>query len=348
MDNKLKRNTLFNPSGDTDLRLRRMIGGNTTNLNDFNNMKYSWVSDWYRQAMNNFWIPEEINLSQDFKDYPRLDKAERTAYDKILSFLVFLDSLQSNNLPTVSEYITANEVNLCLHIQAFQECIHSQSYSYMLDTICSPEERNDILYQWKTDEHLLNRNKFIGDCYNEFHEKRDKFSLMKTLIANFILEGIYFYSGFMFFYNLSRNGKMSGSAQEIRYINRDENTHLWLFRSIIIELKKEEPDMFTPDRIKVYEDMMREGVRQEIAWGQYVIGNDVQGLNEQMVSDYIRYLGNLRWSGLGFGFLYDDNRKEPENMKWVGQYSNANMVKTDFFEAKSTAYAKSTALVDDL
>ncbi|KGF43341.1 ribonucleotide-diphosphate reductase subunit beta [Prevotella denticola] len=348
MDNKLKRNTLFNPSGDTDLRLRRMIGGNTTNLNDFNNMKYSWVSDWYRQAMNNFWIPEEINLSQDFKDYPRLDKAERTAYDKILSFLVFLDSLQSNNLPTVSEYITANEVNLCLHIQAFQECIHSQSYSYMLDTICSPEERNDILYQWKTDEHLLNRNKFIGDCYNEFHEKRDKFSLMKTLIANFILEGIYFYSGFMFFYNLSRNGKMSGSAQEIRYINRDENTHLWLFRSIILELKKEEPDMFTPDRIKVYEDMMREGVRQEIAWGQYVIGNDVQGLNEQMVSDYIRYLGNLRWSGLGFGFLYDDNRKEPENMKWVGQYSNANMVKTDFFEAKSTAYAKSTALVDDL
>ncbi|MFC2622706.1 MAG: ribonucleotide-diphosphate reductase subunit beta [Prevotella denticola] len=348
MDNKLKRNTLFNPSGDTDLRLRRMIGGNTTNLNDFNNMKYSWVSDWYRQAMNNFWIPEEINLSQDFKDYPRLDKAERTAYDKILSFLVFLDSLQSNNLPTVSEYITANEVNLCLHIQAFQECIHSQSYSYMLDTICSPEERNDILYQWKTDEHLLNRNKFIGDCYNEFHEKRDKFSLMKTLIANFILEGIYFYSGFMFFYNLSRNGKMSGSAQEIRYINRDENTHLWLFRSIILELKKEEPDMFTPDKIKVYEDMMREGVRQEIAWGQYVIGNDVQGLNEQMVSDYIRYLGNLRWSGLGFGFLYDDNRKEPENMKWVGQYSNANMVKTDFFEAKSTAYAKSTALVDDL
>mgnify|MGYP000921978855 FL=1 len=348
MDNKLKKNALFNPQGDTDLRLRRMIGGNTTNLNDFNNMRYTWASDWYRQAMNNFWIPEEINLTQDTKDYPLLPPAERKAYDKILSFLVFLDSLQSANLPSLTEFITANEVNLCLHIQAFQECVHSQSYSYMLDTICSPEERNDILYQWKTDEHLLNRNKFIGDCYNEFHEKRDKFSLMKTLIANFILEGIYFYSGFMFFYNLSRNGKMSGSAQEIRYINRDENTHLWLFRSIILELKKEEPDMFTPEKIKVYEDMMREGVRQEIAWGQYVIGNDVQGLNAQMVSDYIRYLGNLRWSGLGFGFLYDDNQKEPENMKWVGQYSNANMVKTDFFEAKSTAYAKSTALIDDL
>lgn len=311
-------------------------------------MRYQWASDWYRQAMNNFWIPEEINLTQDTKDYPLLPKAERTAYDKILSFLVFLDSLQSNNLPTLSEYITANEVNLCLHIQAFQECVHSQSYSYMLDSICSPEERNDILYQWKTDEHLLRRNTFIGDCYNEFHEKQDKLSLVKTCIANFILEGIYFYSGFMFFYNLSRNGKMSGSAQEIRYINRDENTHLWLFRNILQELKKEEPELFTPDKIAMYEEMMREGVRQEIAWGQYVIGNDVQGLNQQMVADYIHYLGNLRWRSLGFGNLYEHNIEEPENMKWVSQYSNANMVKTDFFEAKSTAYAKSTALEDDL
>ena len=64
---KLKKNALFNPEGDTDLRHRRMIGGNTTNLNDFNNMRYKWVSDWYRQAMNNFWIPEEINLTQEYQ-----------------------------------------------------------------------------------------------------------------------------------------------------------------------------------------------------------------------------------------------------------------------------------------
>ena len=345
---KLKKNALFNPAGDTETRLRRMIGGNTTNLNDFNNVRYKWVSDWYRQAMNNFWIPEEINLAQDVKDYTRLDSRERTAYDKILSFLVFLDSLQSNNLPNISEYITANEVNLCLHIQAFQECVHSQSYSYMLDSICSPEKRNEILYQWKTDEHLLKRNTFIGNCYNEFQKEQTGDTLMKTLMANYILEGIYFYSGFMFFYNLSRNGKMPGSAQVIRYINRDENTHLWLFRNIILELKKESPELFTADKVKTYEAMMREGVEQETAWGKYVIGNNIQGLNEQMVADYIRYLGNLRWNSLGYGVLYDGYEREPESMRWVSQYSNANMVKTDFFEAKSTAYAKSTAIVDDL
>lgn len=345
---EIKKKPLFNPNGDIDVRLRRMIGGNTTNLNDFNNMKYPWVSDWYRQAMNNFWVPEEINLSQDVKDYPNLLSTERTAYDKILSFLVFLDSIQTANLPNIGEYITANEVNLCLSIQTFQECVHSQSYSYMLDTICSPVERNDILYQWKNDEHLLRRNTFIGDCYNEFQVKKDPLTLLRVMMANFILEGIYFYSGFMFFYNLSRNGKMPGSAQEIRYINRDENTHLWLFRNIISELQKENSELFTEENIEMLRSMMKEGVRQEIEWGHYVIGDGVPGLNKDMISDYIHYLGNLRWMSLGYSPLFPGFEKEPDSMAWVSQYSNANMVKTDFFEAKSTAYAKSTALVDDL
>lgn len=348
LSSHLDRKALFNPDGDIDVRDRRMIGGNSTNLNDFNNMRYNWVSGWYRQAMNNFWIPEEINLSQDTKDYPNLDEAERVAYDKILSFLVFLDSLQSANLPNISAYVTANEINLCLDIQTFQECVHSQSYSYMLDTICSPEKRNEILYQWRDDEHLLTRNKFIGDLYNDFVRDTTPRVFIKTLMANYILEGIYFYSGFMFFYNLARNGKMPGSAQEIRYINRDENTHLWLFRNIITELQKEEPQLFDEEMVKTLREMLEEGVRQEIKWGRYVIGDNISGLTSQMVEDYIRYLGNLRWSGLGYGPLFEDNLEEPADMAWVSQYSNANMVKTDFFEARSTAYAKSTALVDDL
>ena len=339
---------LFNPQGDTDKNSRRMIGGNTTNLNDFNNMKYTWASAWYRQAMNNFWIPEEINLSTDVKDYRNLSAAEREAFDKILSFLVFLDSIQTANLPCIGQYITANEVNLCLTIQGFQEAVHSQSYSYMLDTICSPAERDSILYQWKDDPILLARNHFIGDLYNEFQAKKTSFQLVKTLIANYILEGIYFYSGFMFFYNLGRNGKMPGSAQEIRYINRDENTHLWLFRSILLELKKEEPQLFTDEYVAIYKAMLAQGVEEEIRWGAYVLGDKIEGLSLKMIEEYIYYLGNLRSLGLGFGKLYDGYDSEPASMAWVSQYANANMIKTDFFEAKSTAYAKSGALVDDL
>lgn len=346
--NQLQKKTLFNENGDIEVNKRHMINGNTTNLNDFNNMKYRWVSSWYRQAMNNFWIPEEINLSQDMKDYRKLSESEKKAYDKILSFLVFLDSLQTANLPNVQEYITANEINLCLSIQQFQEAVHSQSYSYMLDSICSPTERDDILYQWKQDPVLLNRNKLIGDQYNAFQESKNPVYFVKMMMANYILEGIYFYSGFMFFYNLGRTGKMPGSANEIRYINRDENMHLWLFRSILLELQKEEPLLFTPDRMEEYRDMLKQGVEEEIKWAKYVIGDAIEGLSFTMVEAYIRYLGNLRATSLNMAVLYEGYENEPDSMRWVSMYSNANMIKTDFFEAKSTAYAKSSALIDDL
>ena len=219
----------------------------------------------------------------------------------------------------------------------------------MLDTICNPVERNEILYQWKNDRHLLERNTFIGDLYNEFQENKVPLTLLKVMMANYILEGIYFYSGFMFFYNLSRNGKMPAVVlAEIRYINRDENTHLWLFRNMLLELKKENPELFTPITIAMLREMLEEGVRQEIQWGHYVIGDQIAGLTKTMITEYIQYLGNLRWTSLGFEAIYEGLTKEPESMRWVSQYSNANMVKTDFFEARSTAYAKSTALIDDL
>lgn len=343
---EINKKPLFNEFGDIEINKKRMINGNTTNLNDFNNMKYSWVSDWYRQGMNNFWIPEEINLSQDLKDYNKLSDHERTAYDKILSFLIFLDSIQTANLGNISNYITASEVNLCLTIQAFQEAVHSQSYSYMLDTICSPEKRNEILYQWKDDKVLLERNKFIGDLYNNFINNPNKKNLLRTIVANYILEGIYFYSGFMFFYNLERNGKMPGSAQEIRYINRDENTHLWLFRNIIKELKVEEPDLFDDEMNNEIIQMIKTGVENEIQWGHYVIGDNVQGINKKLIEDYIKYLGNLRLSSIGFSKIYEGYEENPAS--WVDIFADANSVKTDFFEAKSTAYAKASTLIDDL
>lgn len=165
-------------------------------------------------------------------------------------------------------------------------------------------------------------------------------------MANFILEGIYFYSGFMFFYNLERNGKMPGSAQEIRYINRDENTHLWLFRNLIRELKIEESEIFTQELINELRFMMKTGVEHEINWGNYVIGENIQGINKNLIESYIKFLGNKRLKEIGLEPLFEGYDKNPA--MWIDSLSNANSVKTDFFEAKSTAYAKASVLIDDL
>ena len=41
---------------------------------------------------------------------------------------------------------------------------------------------------------------FRSDCYNAFQKDQSATTLLRVLMANYILEGIYFYSGFMFFY----------------------------------------------------------------------------------------------------------------------------------------------------
>jgi ribonucleoside-diphosphate reductase beta chain len=75
--------------------------------------------------------------------------------------LIFLDSIQTVNLPNFNDYITAPEVNLILSIQAYQEAIHSQSYSVILETVVDSADRDEIYYFWREDKNLLERNEFI-------------------------------------------------------------------------------------------------------------------------------------------------------------------------------------------
>ncbi|WP_050607345.1 ribonucleotide-diphosphate reductase subunit beta [Clostridium niameyense] len=336
---------IFNEKGNRGTET--MINGNTTNLREWNRIKYNWANEMYRNMLNNFWIPEEISLNEDVKQFSYLTEGERRAFDKIISFLNFLDSIQSENLPNLSRYITAPEVTSLLNIQAFQEEIHAQSYSYILDTVTDSITRDNIYDEWREDKHLLKRNKFIASIYQEFNETPDVKNFLKTIMANYILEGIYFYSGFSFFYTLARQGKMTATSTIFKYINRDEITHLVLFQNIIKELKKENPDIFVGEITDEFRVMMKIGVEHEIEWGRYVTDNEILGLNDELIEKYIKYLSNLRLTAIGLEPLYPEITKHP--MSWIEGFSRLNNTKTDFFEAKVTNYTKAAAFdFDDL
>lgn len=336
---------IFNENGQRGTE--SMINGNTTNLREWNRIKYSWARDFYRTMLNNFWIPEEISLNEDVKQFPYLTDGERNAFDKIISFLNFLDSIQSENLPNLSRYITAAEVSSLLNIQTFQEEIHAQSYSYILDTVTNPITRDKIYDQWREDEHLLTRNKFIAGIYEKFNKEPEIHNFLRVIMANYILEGIYFYSGFSFFYTLARQGKMTATSTIFKYINRDEVTHLVLFQNIIKELKKENENIFTKELEEEFREMMKNGVEHEIQWGQYVTNNEILGLNDEFINRYIKYLSNLRLTAIGLKPLYPEIHKHP--MEWIDSFSKLNNTKTDFFEAKVTNYTKAAAFdFDDL
>lgn len=332
----MKKKKIFNENGDRGTQ--GILNGNTTNLREWNRIKYQWTNNLYRNMLNNFWIPEEISLFDDIKQFKNLTNGERNAFNKIISFLNFLDSIQSENLPNISRFITASEVCSLLNIQAFQEEIHAQSYSYLLDTITDPISRESIYDEWRNDKNLFERNKYIASIYERFNVDNSLDNFIKVLMANYILEGIYFYSGFSFFYTLARQGKMTSTSTILKYINRDEITHLVLFQEIIKELQKEQPQIFTNKLKEELRDMMRIGVENEIAWGQYVTNNEILGINNELIEKYIKYLSNLRLRAIGLEILYPEIISNP--MEWIESFSNINNTKTDFFEQKVINYTK--------
>ncbi len=338
----MQRKKLFNVEGNDDVLQRKMIAGNVTNLFNLNNVKYQWANKLYRLMMENFWIPEKVSLYDDKRAYDELTPAEQNAYDGILSFLVFLDSIQTNNLPNISDYITAPEVNLILAIQTYQEAVHSQSYAYIIESIIPAEKRATIYDRWRDDKVLFERNKYIAEIYQKFIDERNDVNFARVLVANFLLEGLYFYNGFNFFYNLAARSLMIGTADEIKYINRDELTHCVIFANIIKEIRKERPEFFVDDEI--YE-MFRTATQQEIAWSNHIIGDQVLGITPQTIEQYTKFMANKRLKEIGLQPIYDGFNETPyKNLEKISDTNGDGNVKGNFFEANVSSYNQSTAV----
>ncbi len=343
-ERELVRKLIFNPEGERDANRRRIVGGSPTNIIELNNIKYGWAFELYKtMGFSNFWIPEEIPLLEDRKQYERqLSDYERRAYELVLSFLIALDSFQVDMLKDFGRMVTAPEVEMAITAQEFQESVHAYSYQFILESVVDPIKADEIYNYWREDEQLLERNQVVAEVYNEFIRKPTEENFVKAVIGNYILESLYFYSGFAFFYTLGRQGKMTNTVQQIKYINRDELTHVTLFRNLILTLQKENPDMFSEEIRRWITEYFKYAVDQEIKWGQYATQNQILGINDQLIDRYIKYLGNLRITQIGFEPLYPEIAENP--MKWIDDFRKINNTKTDFFQRKPQTYAKANEL----
>mgnify|MGYP001483630837 CR=1 FL=1 len=94
---------------------------------------------------------------------------------------------------------------------------------------------------------------------------------------------------------------MQGTADVIKYINRDELTHVLLFGNLIKGLKAE--GAMLPDDF-VY-DMFDTAVKQEIEWAQHILGDEIIGINGKTTEQYTKQLANKRLTSLGYKPLYE-------------------------------------------
>lgn len=314
---------------------RRLIQGPADRLMCVSPLKHPWAWEMLDLMENNHWLPKSIPMGDDKICYDtRLEQGERDMYDSSLAFLSNLDGIQFDNLVTnIGQHITSPEVSMVIARQAYEEANHVRAYATMIEAVTEDPHRIYGMYQ--TVPALNEKNQFImaqSDALRgEFTPK--KFAL--AIIGNIALEGIYFYSGFLNFYVLAKGGKMLKSADQIKYIQRDEETHLEFFIRMYHALRRENPEVFTPEFFKEAEAILRAAVALEVSWGCYNIRGGVLGLTNEIIDARIKWLANSRVERLGWEPLYP-GVKNPT--PWVESFSAINGVETNFFEGKPTDY----------
>ena len=98
---------------------------------------------------------------------------QKEAFDNIISFLAFLDSIQTNNLPNIADYITLPEVVYFLARQTWDEALHSRSYGHILQNMMSKEDADRITYRWRENPILRDRIQHITDIYETSREENN-------------------------------------------------------------------------------------------------------------------------------------------------------------------------------
>ena len=332
---------IFNPQGTDNKNDRKIFGGNSTGIINLNNVKFEWGNQLWRQMRENFWVAEKFDISQDVVTYNHLTSSERKAFDGIFAFLVFLDSVQTNNIPIFIQKCTAPEIQNCFSEQQSQETLHAQSYQYAIETIIPPEKREQIYDYWRKDEVLKSRCEEIASFYQENLDTNSELALYKALVADYVLESILFYMGFVYFYNLASRSLMCGLADIIAVINRDELAHVRLYQKI---LQDEDQWKNIEGKEEIVREMMIKASENEIRWNKHILGNDILGITHDAIEKYVKYLANLRIKALGFSTIYEGFNENPfKHLEKIGDTSTDAHVKQNFFDG-TAKYQMATAV----
>jgi ribonucleoside-diphosphate reductase beta chain len=233
-------------------------------------------------------------------------------------------------------------VSLCIAEQISQEGTHNQSYQYMIETIIPSDRRSAVYDFWRTDEVLRKRCENIAGHYQKYLDDPSQENYFTSLLADYLLEGLYFYNGFIYYYNLASRMLMPGSADIFKMINRDELSHVRLFQKLVTEAMA----TFDYSEAAIYE-MVDRAVHHECEWTNHIIGDDILGITKQSTEIYTKYLANNRLRDIGLQPLYTGEQYKKSPYRHLERFSDtkkAGNTKANFFEAGVTSYVMSSGV----
>jgi ribonucleoside-diphosphate reductase beta chain len=328
---------------------RRVINGADADVIQLYPMKHAWAWEYYNNANANHWLPTEIGMQLDIEQWKSpnaLTPDERHAFETVLGFFTTADSIAANNI-VIATYrqITSPEIRMYLLRQAYEEAIHTHAYQYIVESLGMDESK--IFNMYRERDAIYNKASFILS-FNEgifdpgfktgTFENDQKF-LENLCVFSLILEGIFFYSSFAVMFGFQRQHKLTGAAEQIQYIMRDESMHLNFGLKLINTIKEENPQLWTPEFQEKIIAWVREAARLEYTYAAEVFPNGIFGMNAAGFKQYIEYIADRRLDRVGLPKQFNVENPFP----WMGEAVDLAKEK-NFFETRVIEYQTGGAL----
>ena len=291
----------------------------------------NFTQAFWEQNVKQFWLPEEISVSKDLKNWNELSERERTLYKRVLAGLTLLDTKQGNNgIPSMMSLTENFQRKAVLSFMGTMEEIHAKSYSSIFTTLLSNREI-DELFDWIETEETLQRKAEL--ILEQYENTKDEKSLYLSMVTSVFLESFLFYSGFFYPLFLAGQGKMVASGEIISLILRDESLH----GKYIGLLAQEKYNAFSDEVKKELDEKMYEIfnklMENEINYTKLIYAES--GMENEVIN-FLKYNANRALENSGF-----DNYYEVEPINPIVLNGLSTETKThDFFSTKGNGYQK--------
>lgn len=278
----------------------------------------------YKNALSVFWVPEEVDLSKDMRDWVKLTDNERYFIKNILGFFAGSDGIVQENLATrFIKEVQLPEARAFYAIQNAIEQIHSETYSLLIETyIEDKKEKLDTFRSIQTVPCVAKKAEWAQRWIESTEE-----DFATRLVGFAIVEGIFFSGSFCAIFWLKQRGLMPGLTVSNEFIARDEGMHTDFACALYEEIERKLP------KAKVHK-IIREAVKIEKEFITKSLPCDLIGMNAKLMSQYIEFVADRLSAQLGYGKIYSSTNPFDfmERISLEG--------KDNFFEKRVSTYAK--------
>ncbi len=289
-------------------------------------IQYHNVYELYKKAESTFWTANEIDLSKDSSQWDSLNENEKYFIKNIIGFFAGSDGIIMENLAVrFLNEIQIPEARAFYSYQIFNESIHSETYSLLIDTYIKDKEEK--LKIFNSIENIPCVAKKAAWAYKWIENKEVNFAT--RLLSFAIVEGVFFSGSFCAIYWIKKRGLMPGLTFSNELISRDEGLHCEFACLLYSMIKNRVPEQIVN---KIFEEAV--AIEKEFITDS--IPCAMIGMNASMMQQYIEFVADRLLLQLGYDKIWKTENPF-EFMELISLRPKSN-----FFEVRVGEYTKST------